>query len=82
MSTLLAGAAVGALSGGGLADALGRRMALIANTVLLISGALLCANANSLNGMLFGRLIAGVGIGVSSGVVPLYISEVSLMTMA
>ncbi|GMH43045.1 hypothetical protein BSKO_10967 [Bryopsis sp. KO-2023] len=77
VSTLLAGAAVGASTGGALADKLGRRMALIVDTAVLISGAMLSASASSLNAMLVGRFIAGLGIGVSSGVVPIYISEVA-----
>lgn len=76
VSTLLAGAAAGALCGGPLADNIGRKMALSVNSLFLIMGALLSASASSLNYMLLGRLIAGVGIGISSGVVPLYISEV------
>lgn len=77
VSTLLAGAAGGALCGGPLADRIGRKMALAGNSLFLITGALLSASATSLNYMLLGRLIAGIGIGVSSGVVPLYISEVA-----
>lgn len=34
------------------------------------------AKATGFQAMIFGRILAGVGIGVSSGVVPLYISEV------
>jgi len=77
VSSLLAGAAVGSLSGGSLADAFGRRAALGFDTILMVAGALLSFMANNLNFMIAGRLIAGVAIGVSSAIVPLYISEVS-----
>lgn len=34
------------------------------------------ATANSVQTMIIGRLLAGIGIGISSAIVPLYISEV------
>lgn len=36
------------------------------------------AKASNYQAMVLGRILVGVGIGVSSGVVPLYISEVNL----
>jgi len=36
------------------------------------------AKASNFEAMVVGRILVGVGIGVSSGVVPLYISEVIL----
>ncbi|CAG9466782.1 unnamed protein product [Pedinophyceae sp. YPF-701] len=77
VSTVLAGAAIGSFTGGSLADSLGRKRALIANSVPLFLGAFLCATATSLNVMLAGRAIAGLGIGIASALVPLFISEVS-----
>ncbi len=78
MSVLLAGAAVGSLSGSGLANSLGRKMSLFLTAVPLLVGAVLSASAASLEAMLAGRAIAGVGIGLASALVPLYISEVRL----
>ncbi|KAK9796344.1 hypothetical protein WJX73_010696 [Symbiochloris irregularis] len=77
VSSTLAGAAAGSLTGSSLADNLGRRKAFLLDTVPLFLGPLLCATATSLSAMLAGRLIAGVGIGLSSALVPLYISEVA-----
>lgn len=37
------------------------------------------ANAAGFQAMVIGRILVGFGIGVSSGVVPLYISEVNIM---
>jgi len=42
----------------------------------LFMGAFLCATANSLNWMIAGRVMIGIGIGLASGLVPLFISEV------
>ena len=43
----------------------------------MLIGSLLSATASNLTMMVAGRLFVGVGIGLSSALVPLYISEVS-----
>jgi len=77
VSGVLAGAAVGALCGGRLADVFGRRPLLIATALIFAVGALVCAAASSPGILIFGRIVVGLGIGLSSGTVPVYISEVS-----
>ncbi|PSC75514.1 Plastidic glucose transporter 4 [Micractinium conductrix] len=77
VSSLLAGAAVGSLAGASLADSLGRRRAFLLDAVPMLAGPLLSAAATGLAGMLAGRVLTGVGIGLSSALVPLYISEIS-----
>ncbi|MGA8143175.1 MAG: sugar porter family MFS transporter [Candidatus Acidiferrales bacterium] len=77
VSGVLAGAAVGALGGGRLADIFGRRLLLIVTAIIFAAGAVLCAAATSPGMLIFGRIIVGLGIGLSSGTVPVYISEVS-----
>ena len=77
VSCVLAGAAVGALVGGRLADLYGRRTLLIVTAVIFAVGAMVCAAASSPGILIFGRIIVGLGIGLSSGTVPVYISEVS-----
>lgn len=77
VSTLLAGATVGSFTGGSLADKFGRTKTFILDAIPLAVGAFLCATAQSIETMLVGRLLAGIGIGISSAIVPLYISEIS-----
>ncbi len=77
VSGVLAGAAVGALGGGRLADIFGRRLLLIATAIIFAAGAVICAAATSPGMLIVGRIIVGLGIGLSSGTVPVYISEVS-----
>ena len=77
VSVLVAGGFLGGLSIGPLADKEGRRAALAATTVPLAAGTLISAGANSFTTMALGRLITGVGVGASSQIVPLYLSEVS-----
>ncbi|TKY46495.1 Plastidic glucose transporter 4 [Spatholobus suberectus] len=77
VSTLLAGATVGSFTGGSLADKFGRTRTFQLAAIPLSIGALLCATAQSVQPMIIGRLLAGIGIGVTSALVPLYISEIS-----
>lgn len=76
VSSVLAGAAVGSVAGSGLADSLGRKKAFLLDALPMVAGALVCTSAQGLAGMIAGRLLTGVGIGLSSALVPLYISEV------
>lgn len=77
VSTLLAGATVGSFTGGALADKFGRTKTFQLDAIPLAIGAFLCTTAQSVQVMIIGRLLAGIGIGISSAIVPLYISEIS-----
>lgn len=77
VSGVLVGAAAGALAGGRMADVLGRRKLLIATAIIFAAGAIGCAEAHSVWVLVMSRIVVGIGIGLSSGTVPVYISEVS-----
>ncbi|KAK5784454.1 plastidic glucose transporter 4 isoform X1 [Gossypium arboreum] len=77
VSTLLAAAAVGSFTGGALADKFGRTRTFQLDAIPLIIGAVLTAIAQNVQTMIIGRLLAGIGIGITSAIVPLYISEIS-----
>ncbi|KAL6760297.1 general substrate transporter [Haematococcus lacustris] len=77
VSSTLAGAAAGSLTGGGLADWLGRRKAFLLTSLPLLAGPLLCAYATNFNQLATARFLTGVAIGLSSALVPTYISEVA-----
>lgn len=77
VSGVLVGAAIGALAGGRLADLFGRRTLLIATAVIFAAGAIVCAVAPTPDVLVLGRIVVGLGIGLSSGSVPVYISEVA-----
>ncbi len=77
VSSVLIGAAVLAITGGRLSDLFGRRKMLLITSVVFIAGALVCAFAGSIQILVFGRVMVGMGIGLASSVVPLYISEIS-----
>ncbi|KAG6558001.1 hypothetical protein Mapa_000180 [Marchantia paleacea] len=77
VSITLAGATVGSFTGGTLADKFGRTRTFQLDSVPLIAGALLSATATGIQAMLAGRFLVGLGIGISSAVVPLYIAEIA-----
>ncbi|PIN05506.1 putative transporter (major facilitator superfamily) [Handroanthus impetiginosus] len=77
VSIFIGGAFVGSISCGSLVDKLGCRLTFQLDTIPLILGAIMSAQAHSLDEILFGRFLVGLGIGVNTVLVPIYISEVA-----
>lgn len=77
VSIVVAGALLGALVSGRLADYFGRRKLLMLTAVVFMIGTLMSSLAPSPGWLIWGRLVLGLAIGVSSYVVPLFISEVA-----
>lgn len=77
VSIFIGGAFIGSLSSGLLVDKFGCRRTLQNDTIPLILGALISAQAHSLDEILWGRFLVGLGIGVNTVLVPIYISEVA-----
>lgn len=75
VSFMMAGAAVGA-GCGFVADWIGRRNTLLWVALLYVLGALLMCMSKDVQMLCIGRAVAGFGVGLSSGVVNLYILEV------
>lgn len=71
------GAMVGAVAGGSLANAGGRRFAIVTCAVLWIVSWFATATASSVALILFARFVVGVSVGIASACVPVYIAEVS-----
>ncbi len=80
-SLLFPGAAVGALVGGKLADALGRRGSLFVCGALFLVGALGCAIAPNVVVMTIFRILLGFGVGAAAATVPLYLAEMAPVHM-
>ena len=82
-SILMIGAAVGALTGGRLADAVGRRRAVFWAGILFIVASLACAVSGGPNATVatftlsLSRLALGLAVGGASIIVPMYISEIA-----
>jgi sugar porter (SP) family MFS transporter len=77
VSSVLIGATVGAIGSARIADALGRRLVLMAAAVTFAIGALGSAFSPNLAILVLARLLVGLAIGVASYAVPLYISELA-----
>eukprot|EP00747_Dinoflagellata_sp_TGD_P162821 gnl/TRDRNA2_/TRDRNA2_180839_c0_seq1.p1 gnl/TRDRNA2_/TRDRNA2_180839_c0~~gnl/TRDRNA2_/TRDRNA2_180839_c0_seq1.p1 ORF type:complete len:501 (+),score=59.69 gnl/TRDRNA2_/TRDRNA2_180839_c0_seq1:102-1604(+) len=77
MSFTVLGAFFSASVAGQLTSTYGRRPVLLAGSQFLIVGSLLMAGATSLPFMLIARIVVGLGVGIASHTVPLYISECS-----
>ena len=77
MSPALWGTVIGALAGGLLCEYFGRKKILMNVGILYLGSALGSALANTPEFFAIMRLIGGFGVGLSSIVVPAYISEIS-----
>jgi MFS transporter, SP family, major inositol transporter len=76
-STLLFGAALGALLSGRIADALGRRQAILLIACVFIVGTLTCSVAPDTTTLCICRFILGLAVGGASVVVPTYLAEMA-----
>ncbi|RKO96834.1 hypothetical protein CXG81DRAFT_13317 [Caulochytrium protostelioides] len=68
---------VGGLAGGHLAARFGRRRILLFSNIPNIIGALLIGLAPSIGSLIAGRVFQGLGMGVGTVVLPLYIAELA-----
>lgn len=76
-SSLLVGAAIGAIVMGKVSDSVGRRKAVFILSFLFILGVALCSFAPGLAILLIGRFVLGFAVGGASTVVPVYLAEMS-----
>ncbi|MFM9555148.1 MFS transporter, SP family, major inositol transporter [Streptomyces sp. cf124] len=76
-SSLLLGAALGAITGGRLSDTRGRRRTILTLAVIFFVGALGCTLAPNVAVMVVARFVLGLAVGGASVTVPVYLAEVS-----
>lgn len=77
VSSALVGCIIGVAFSGELSDRLGRKKPLLIAAVLFLLSALGCALLPTLSWIIAARVMGGIGIGIASNVVPLYISEIA-----
>jgi sugar porter (SP) family MFS transporter len=75
VAAVLGGGAFATLFSGPFADRFGRRLSLNISAVVFIVGIVLVVFSHSFIGVLIGRVVQGVGIGIITIVVPLYLVE-------
>jgi len=77
MAVALYGTVLGSIFGGWPTDKFGRKKTLIYIGILYIISALGCGFANTVTVFIIARFLGGIGIGISTVVAPLYISEIA-----
>jgi len=77
VAILEVGAFISSISVGKLGDVLGRRKTIMYGAMIFIVGGALQSFANGMPMMMLGRIIAGLGVGALSTIVPVYQSEIS-----
>jgi SP family galactose:H+ symporter-like MFS transporter len=77
VSSMMFGAALGALAAGVLSYRLGRKVSLILGAILFVAGSLFCAFAWSIGSLIVARVVLGLAIGIATFTAPLYISEIA-----
>lgn len=71
------GALIASLLVGKIGDIIGRRRTILYGSLIFLVGGALQTLATSLSIMMLGRIIAGLGVGALSTIVPVFQSEIS-----
>lgn len=77
VSSMMLGAAIGALFNGWLSFRLGRKYSLMVGAILFVLGSLGSAFATSVELLIAARVVLGVAVGIASYTAPLYLSEMA-----
>ena len=77
VAILEVGAFIASLCVGRIGDIIGRRKTILYGSMIFFVGGMLQTLANGMPMMLLGRIIAGLGVGALSTIVPVYQSEIS-----
>lgn len=77
MTIALIGCLIGAMLCGTLADRIGRKKLLVVSALIFFFSAIATGIADTFNTFLVARFFGGIGIGVASGLSPMYIAEVA-----
>jgi sugar porter (SP) family MFS transporter len=77
VGSLLLAAVVGALLGGPISDAWGRKKTLILAALIFGVGALVASFSPNLAVLVVARVLLGLAIGIASMIVPVYIAEIA-----
>ncbi|KAJ9666082.1 Ribulose bisphosphate carboxylase large chain [Coniosporium apollinis] len=77
VAILEVGAFISSISVGRIGDIIGRRRTILYGSMIFLVGGAFQTFANGMPMMMFGRIIAGLGVGALSTIVPVYQSEIS-----
>ncbi len=77
MTIALIGCMIGAMVCGSLADRIGRRRLLVVSALIFLFSSIATGAFSNFHSFLVARFFGGIGIGVASGLSPMYIAEVA-----
>lgn len=77
VSSMMFGAAIGAMGAGWMSSRLGRKKSMLAGAVLFVIGSLWSALSQSVESLIFARVLLGLAVGVASYTAPLYLAEIA-----
>lgn len=77
VSTVLIGAALGAITNGHLADKFGRRKIILLTGIIFLISSILCAISPNIYFLMLSRFLIGFAVGIITFCAPLYLSEIS-----
>ena len=77
MTIALVGCMIGAMLCGTLADRIGRRRLLVVSALIFLLSSVATGAFSDFHSFLVARFFGGIGIGVASGLSPMYIAEVA-----
>ena len=77
VSSMMFGAAIGALGAGWLSSHLGRKKSMLAGATLFVIGSLWSAFSPSVESLIGARVILGLAVGIASYTAPLYLAEIA-----
>jgi MFS family permease len=77
VAILEVGALTSSLGVGRIGDIIGRRKTILYGSIVFFVGGALQTFANGMPMMILGRIVAGLGVGALSAIVPVYQSEIS-----
>jgi SP family galactose:H+ symporter-like MFS transporter len=77
VSSMMFGAAVGAVGSGWLNFRIGRKYSLMIGAVLFVIGSLASALASNVDVLIVARVLLGLAVGIASYTAPIYLSEIA-----
>ena len=77
VSSMMFGAAIGALAAGWMSSKLGRKKSMLAGATLFIIGSLWSALSPDVESLIFSRVLLGLAVGMASYTAPLYLAEIA-----
>ena len=77
VSSMMFGAAVGAIGSGWMNHRLGRKYSLMIGAILFVAGSLFSAFAPNVEILILSRILLGLAVGIASYTAPIYLSEIA-----